>query len=149
MLNSKQRQILKAKAHALKPVMHVGKGGVTPAQAAELDVMVDSLELVKVKVNPNSFEALSCRIAVGKRTLILAIVVIIIGVALIVYQDPQFRLALNSSSTSSASSSSSTRFVTGGRLLFSVNHDVFQRHGNNRKSSWVRPRWHRTRFCRD
>ena len=56
MLNSKQRQILKAKAHALKPVMHVGKGGVTPAQAAELDVIVDSLELVKVKVNPNSFE---------------------------------------------------------------------------------------------
>lgn len=56
MLNSKQRQYLKAKAHALKPVMHVGKGGVTPAQAAELDVMVESLELVKIKLNPNSFE---------------------------------------------------------------------------------------------
>ena len=56
MLTSKQRQYLKAQAHKLKPVMHVGKGGVTPAQAAELDVMVDSLELVKVKINPNSFE---------------------------------------------------------------------------------------------
>ena len=56
MLNSRQRQFLKARAHALKPVMHVGKGGVTSAQAAELDVMVDSLELVKVKINPNSFE---------------------------------------------------------------------------------------------
>ncbi|MCE1203808.1 MAG: YhbY family RNA-binding protein [Holophagaceae bacterium] len=56
MLTSKQRQFLKAQAHKLKPVMHVGKGGVTPAQAAELDVMVDSLELVKVKINPNSFE---------------------------------------------------------------------------------------------
>jgi len=56
MLNPKQRQFLKAQAHKLKPVMHVGKGGVTPAQAAELDVMVDSLELVKVKINPNSFE---------------------------------------------------------------------------------------------
>ncbi len=56
MLNPKQRQYLKAQAHALKPVMHVGKGGVTPAQAAELDVMMDSLELVKVKINPNSFE---------------------------------------------------------------------------------------------
>ena len=44
--------------------------------------------------------SLFCRTAVGKRTLILAIVIIIIGVALIVYQDPQFRLALNSSSTS-------------------------------------------------
>lgn len=56
MLTPKQRQFLKAQAHHLKPVMHVGKGGVTPAQAAELDVMVDSLELVKVKINPNSFE---------------------------------------------------------------------------------------------
>ena len=56
MLTSKQRQYLKAQAHHLKPVMHVGKGGVTPAQAAELDVMMDSLELVKVKINQNSFE---------------------------------------------------------------------------------------------
>ncbi len=56
MLNSKQRQFLKAQAHKLKPVMHVGKGGVTPAQAAELDIMTDSLELLKVKINPNSFE---------------------------------------------------------------------------------------------
>ena len=56
MLTPKQRQFLKAQAHPLKPVMHVGKGGVTPAQSAELDVMLDSLELVKVKINPNSFE---------------------------------------------------------------------------------------------
>lgn len=56
MLTPKQRQFLKAQAHHLKPVLHVGKGGVTPAQAAELDVMVESLELVKVKINPNSFE---------------------------------------------------------------------------------------------
>lgn len=56
MLTSKQRQFLKAQAHRLKPVMHVGKGGVTSAQAAELDTMVDSLELVKIKINQNSFE---------------------------------------------------------------------------------------------
>lgn len=56
MLTSKQRQFLKAEAHHLKPVMHVGKGGVSAAQAAELDVMVDSLELVKIKINQNSFE---------------------------------------------------------------------------------------------
>ena len=56
MLTSRQRQFLKAQAHKLKPVMHVGKGGVTPAQAAELDTMIESLELVKIKINPNSFE---------------------------------------------------------------------------------------------
>lgn len=47
----------------------------------------------------------------GRRTLILAIILIVAGLALIVYQDPQFRLALNTSSTTS---SSSTRFVSGG-----------------------------------
>lgn len=56
MLSPKQRQFLKAQAHHLKPVMHLGKGGVTPAQAAELDTMLDSLELVKVKLNLNCFE---------------------------------------------------------------------------------------------
>jgi RNA-binding protein len=56
MLKPKQRQFLKAQAHKLKPVMHVGKGGVTPAQTAELEVMIESLELVKIKINPNSFE---------------------------------------------------------------------------------------------
>jgi len=53
-------------------------------------------------------QSLSRRIAVGKRTLILAIVVIIIGAALIVYQDPQFRLALNFSIMSLAASSAAT-----------------------------------------
>lgn len=56
MLTPKQRQFLKAQAHKLKPVMHVGKEGVTPAQTAELEVMIESLELVKIKINPNSFE---------------------------------------------------------------------------------------------
>ncbi len=56
MLNVKQRQFLKAEAHRLKPVVHIGQAGVTPALAAELDVMLDSLELVKIKINPNSFE---------------------------------------------------------------------------------------------
>ncbi len=56
MLNPRQRQHLKARAHALKPVLHVGKSGITPAMAAELAVMIESLELVKVKLNKNTFE---------------------------------------------------------------------------------------------
>lgn len=56
MLSSKQRQHLKAKAHALKPVIQIGKAGVTPALLAELDVMLDSLELIKIKLNQNTFE---------------------------------------------------------------------------------------------
>ncbi|HJW08524.1 MAG TPA: YhbY family RNA-binding protein [Holophagaceae bacterium] len=56
MLNPKQRQFLKGQAHGLKAAMHIGKGGVTPALVAELDTMLDSLELVKVKLNGNAAE---------------------------------------------------------------------------------------------
>ncbi len=56
MLTPKQRQYLKGEAHHLKPVVHVGKGGVTPALVSELDIMLDSLELVKIKLNQNTFE---------------------------------------------------------------------------------------------
>ncbi len=56
MLTPKQRQYLKGEAHHLKPVVHIGKGGATPALVSELDIMLDSLELVKIKLNQNTFE---------------------------------------------------------------------------------------------
>ena len=56
MLTPRQRQHLKAKAHALKPVLHVGKLGITPALAAEIDLILESHELIKVKLNKNSSE---------------------------------------------------------------------------------------------
>lgn len=55
-LTPKQRQFLKAKAHALKPLIQVGKAGVTPALAEELDRVMEVHELVKVKLNDNTFE---------------------------------------------------------------------------------------------
>lgn len=55
-LTPKQRQFLKAKAHALKPLIQVGKAGVTPALAEELGRVMDVHELVKVKLNDNTFE---------------------------------------------------------------------------------------------
>jgi RNA-binding protein len=56
MLTPRQRQFLKAQAHPLKPHVHIGKSGLTPALGAELDIMLDSLELMKIKVNQNSSE---------------------------------------------------------------------------------------------
>jgi RNA-binding protein len=58
MLSPRQRQFLKAQAHPLKAHVHVGKSGLTPALGAELDVMLDSLELVKIRLNSNSSEEL-------------------------------------------------------------------------------------------
>ncbi len=63
MLTPKQRQFLKAQAHHLKPVVHVGKGGLTEALAAELDLMLESLELMKIKLNQNTSEELETVIA--------------------------------------------------------------------------------------
>jgi RNA-binding protein len=56
LLTSKQKKLLIAKAHHLKPVVHVGKSGVTDALAQELAVALDSLELLKIKLNQNTFE---------------------------------------------------------------------------------------------
>jgi RNA-binding protein len=58
MLSPRQRQFLKAQAHPMKAHVHVGKSGLTPALGAELDVMLDSLELVKIRLNSNSSEEL-------------------------------------------------------------------------------------------
>ena len=55
-LTAKQRQFLKAKAHAMKPLLQIGKAGVTPALIEELDRVVGIHELVKVKLNDNTFE---------------------------------------------------------------------------------------------
>jgi len=68
MLTSKQKQLLKSEAHHLKPVVHIGKQGVTDALAQELDVVLDSLELIKIKLNQNTFEdkASTVKALVGK-----------------------------------------------------------------------------------
>lgn len=55
-LTPKQRQFLKAKAHTLKPLLQIGKAGATPALIEELDRVLDVHELVKVKLNDNTFE---------------------------------------------------------------------------------------------
>ena len=58
MLTPRQRQFLKAQAHPLKPNVHIGKSGVTQALGLELDTMLDSLELLKIRVNANAREDL-------------------------------------------------------------------------------------------
>ena len=56
MLTPRHRQSLKALAHPLKANVHIGKAGLTPALAQELDVMLDSLELMKLRLNQNTAE---------------------------------------------------------------------------------------------
>jgi RNA-binding protein len=49
-LNARQRAHLRSLAHPLKPVLHVGKEGVTAALVQSLDDLLHNRELLKVKV---------------------------------------------------------------------------------------------------
>ena len=49
-INAKQRAYLRSMAHALKPVVHIGAGGVTDAVVQSVEDALNSRELVKVKV---------------------------------------------------------------------------------------------------
>jgi RNA-binding protein len=48
-LTSKRRAELKAKAHELDPVAHIGKYGLTPESLAHIDKALTDHQLIKVK----------------------------------------------------------------------------------------------------
>ena len=50
LLPSRRRE-LKARAHALDPVVRIGAGGLTPSVLAEIERSLKSHELIKVRVN--------------------------------------------------------------------------------------------------
>ena len=50
MLTPRERAHLKARAHALEPVVHIGNAGITDKVVAEIDRALTAHELIKVKV---------------------------------------------------------------------------------------------------
>jgi RNA-binding protein len=49
-LSSRQRAAIKARAHALEPVVRIGHAGVTPEVAAETDRALTAHEVIKVSI---------------------------------------------------------------------------------------------------
>ena len=49
-LTARERAHLKARAHALEPVVHAGNSGVTETLVAEVDRALTAHELIKVKI---------------------------------------------------------------------------------------------------
>lgn len=49
-MNSADKKRLRAKAHSLKPVIMIGQSGYTPAVLAELELALNSHELIKVRI---------------------------------------------------------------------------------------------------
>jgi putative YhbY family RNA-binding protein len=61
-LSTRERSHLKARAHALEPVVHIGGAGVTDRLIAEVDRALTAHELIKVKVASDDREE---RVAIG------------------------------------------------------------------------------------
>jgi RNA-binding protein len=49
-VNSADKKKLRAEAHTLKPVVMIGQSGFTAAVLAEIELALDSHELIKVKI---------------------------------------------------------------------------------------------------
>ncbi len=56
-MEAKQKRRLKARAHALKPVVLLGQRGLTDAVLAEIDHALRAHELIKVRVNADDRQA--------------------------------------------------------------------------------------------
>jgi putative YhbY family RNA-binding protein len=57
LLTPRERATLKARAHALEPVVYVGTAGLSDAVAAEVDRALIAHELIKVKIAGTDREA--------------------------------------------------------------------------------------------
>jgi RNA-binding protein len=67
-LNPKQRQYLKGLAHPLKPILHIGKDGLTDATLCTIESAFNSRELIKVKILDQAPEsAEGCAEAIASR----------------------------------------------------------------------------------
>jgi len=60
-LSGRQRRQLRALAHPLRPVVHVGEAGLTPAVLAALDQALIDHELVKVRLHEPPDKKLAAR----------------------------------------------------------------------------------------
>ena len=60
-LTNKERAHLKARAHALEPVVHTGTAGITDAVVAEVDRALTAHELMKVRIGGEDREERAAR----------------------------------------------------------------------------------------
>lgn len=67
-MNTTDKKKLKAQAHALKPVVMIGQAGLTDAVLAEIELALDSHELIKVKIRAEREERQHISAEISRRT---------------------------------------------------------------------------------
>ncbi|MGR9100201.1 MAG: ribosome assembly RNA-binding protein YhbY [Gammaproteobacteria bacterium] len=55
-MNPVERRKLRAQAHTLKPVILIGQSGLTDAVLAEIELALDSHELIKIRIRSDDRE---------------------------------------------------------------------------------------------
>lgn len=67
-LTSRQRQHLKARAHALEPVVQIGHGGAQDSVVNAVETALTAHELIKVKINAERDERVEIADTLCERT---------------------------------------------------------------------------------
>jgi RNA-binding protein len=89
-LTSKQRAHLRSLAHSLKPVVQVGKEGVTDSSVRSLEEALNTRELIKVKVQESSpMQATAVAAALAERVAGTEVVATIGRTAILYRPDPE------------------------------------------------------------
>ncbi len=53
-MKGSEKKILRSKSHHLKPVINIGKNGITEAQIKKIDDTIKVKELIKIKILKNA-----------------------------------------------------------------------------------------------
>jgi RNA-binding protein len=94
MLTATQRRHLRALAHALHPLVRVGKGGIDEGLVAAADRALSDHELVKVKIgNGANLDRVAAAAELARRTS-SAVVQVLGNVVLLYRADPEPRIEL-------------------------------------------------------
>ncbi len=84
MLDKQTRRTLKTQAHTLKPLIQIGRNGLTPAALANIDKALTDHTLIKVKFNDHKTQKKELSTTIAQQT--KADIVDLIGNTLILHR---------------------------------------------------------------
>jgi RNA-binding protein len=85
-LTGKQRSFLRALAHPLKPVVHIGHGGLTEAVLKAIDGALQTHELIKIKFGGDDEEVSAADLAPEIEQRTRSTIAQVIGKTIVVYR---------------------------------------------------------------